>query len=60
MPERNAPLTEQERDWLWESIERAFLDTTTYSRESESDIERAVERIIAGRTRVIPPEVDAS
>lgn len=46
-------LSEGEREALWEAIERAFLDTTTYSRESEDEIERAVERILATRLAAV-------
>ena len=53
--EQDVTLTEAERDALWEAIERAFLDTTTWNREVENEIDRTVERIIAGRTRVSPP-----
>jgi len=44
-------LTEQERELLWEAIERAFLDTTTWDRASEDAIEAAVERIVDARQR---------
>lgn len=42
-------LSDAEREALWESIERAFLDTTTFDRPSEDAIDATVERIIAAR-----------
>ena len=40
-------LTEQDREALWDSIERAFLDTTTWSRAAEEFIDEVVEAIVA-------------
>lgn len=42
-------LSEAERSQLWDAIERAYLDPTTYSRESEDAIEAAVEHILTSR-----------
>jgi hypothetical protein len=42
-------LSEQEREALWDAIERAFLDTTTWDRASEEFIDDAVERVLADR-----------
>lgn len=52
-------LTEAEQTMLWEAIERAFLDTTAWSREVEDEIDRTVERIVAERVRVVEGERDA-
>ena len=46
----HTPLTEAEREALWEAIERAFLDTTTWSKAAEDEIEHTVERILTDRT----------
>lgn len=43
-------LGEGEREALWDAIEGAFLDTTTWGREAEDRIDSTVERIIAART----------
>jgi len=42
-------LTDSEREALWDAIERAFLDTTTWDRASEDAIDDAVEALLADR-----------
>lgn len=44
-------LSESESDAVWEQIDRAFLDTTTYSRQSEEAIDAAVDQIANERVR---------
>jgi hypothetical protein len=42
-------LSAEETDALWAAIERAFLDTSTFSRASEDELETTVARIVAAR-----------
>lgn len=49
-------LTDAEREALWEAIERAYLDTTTWDREVEDNIEHVVEAILAAHVRAAVEE----
>lgn len=49
MTDTDVTLTESERETLWDAIGRTFLDLTVWDRDSERNLERAVEGIIARR-----------